>query len=230
MYQVMGWKALASFAAGLTLIVFVLWVLFAQPSSPWDYISIGLRSIPLAVGLLALFGQTVPLVPRIASWKWVQRLFPNILPHLDGKWRAKLTSNWPTIAAAHGLPGGSGAATLADVKITVRLFTVRVELLSDTKYSESETEAVRVLKNLEHGDVRLHYIYRNDTPEAKETDSGFHRGAASLRLKRPDGALPYLDGHYWTNRNWEKGLNTAGRITMWRHDDPDSKATLQPTN
>jgi len=226
MYQVMGWKALAGISAALTLIIFGVWWFVATPVNAWDYFSIGLRSITIAITVLAFLGETVPLIPWVASWAVVQKFFPTTLPHLDGQWRAKLTSNWPTIAKAHKLPDGADGPIFAQVRIKVRLFTLRVELTSDTKYSESKTEAVRVLRNLDDGDIRLHYIYWNDSPEAKETDSGNHRGAASLKLKRPDGAQPFLEGHYWTNRNWEKGLNTAGRIQMWRKGDPDSEAEV----
>lgn len=224
MYQVMGWKALAWITAVLTFLVFGGWCFISKPVDAWDYISIGLRSITVVITLLALLGETLPVVPWIASRKWVQKLLPNTLPHLHGEWRAKLTSNWPTIATAHGLPAGINGPTLANVSIKVRLFTLRVELTSDSKYSESKTKAVRILRNLEDGDISLHYIYWNDTPEAKETDSSNHQGAASLKLKRSNESQPFLDGHYWTNRNWEKGLNTAGRISMWREDDPDSEA------
>lgn len=212
MYQVLGLKKLLTSVAFLGLIIFFIWTRINPPKDGIGFIRIVLASANTSVLIFVVIGQMTPFI----AWFARQPLINRVLPDLDGDWYAELTSNWATIAKAHGIEVKNTQPVTAKIRITVRLFTVRMELVSDSGYSESDTVAVRVLKNQEHGDVSLHYIYKNETPIAENTDSSVHYGAASLKLKKKFNGDYSLEGHYWTNRNWEKGLNTAGRICMYR--------------
>ena len=211
MYQVIGLQKILIAIGVLATLVFAAWIFLVPPAGTLQMLGIAYRSA-LTVAVAVLFIGQTPLFPKLCRLPLINALVPD----LDGEWRAELTSNWPEIAKAYDLPQPKTALTNAKIIINVRLLWVRIELISDSKYSESDTVAVRILKNQEHGDVSLHYVYKNETPIAESTDSSAHLGAASLKLKGHSGEEKYLDGHYWTNRNWEKGLNTAGRITMHR--------------
>ena len=65
------------------------------------------------------------------------------------------------------------------------------------------------------GSVTLHYLYKNTTKVPEATDSDSHDGAANLCVEWQDTDI-WLEGVYWTNRNWHLGLNTAGKITLMR--------------
>jgi len=83
-------------------------------------------------------------------------------------------------------------------------------------YSNSKTISVRVTRDHEDSAVRLYYLYENTTLKPLDSDSDRHYGAACLDLKEMDSGQAYLEGVYWTNRNWHKALNTAGKITLKR--------------
>jgi hypothetical protein len=107
------------------------------------------------------------------------------------------------------------APVAATVRIIARLFHIRINLASDNRYSTSKTIFVRATRDPEDGSVVLHYLYRNSTKVPQATDSDYHDGAANLAVERHGDQL-WLEGVYWTNRNWHPGLNTAGKITLRR--------------
>lgn len=162
-------------------------------------------------------GQTRAF-PLLCRWKPLRSL----LADLDGTWKGVLHSNWPLIRARlAGAPPQPAPLGLQPVPVTaeirVRLFSVSMTLRSDdTRYSGSETVSMRLDKNPETDRVRVAYVYANTTKNPESTDSGFHHGAAVLDLEEEEGKPQALDGLYWTNRNWTKGLNTAGTIRLER--------------
>jgi hypothetical protein len=179
------------------------------PSGPfhlgwWVWTSFGSGATAAAMVLFGLGGS------GLFPWFCRRRMLQGIFPDLDGTWRGTLESNWPQISAH--LPGATPATALqpvaATLRVKARLLSISVTLETDTRYSDSETVLVGIGKN--NGDVPfLTYVYQNRTPNPQPSDTGFHYGAARLELRDEDG-VPTLRGPYWTNRNWEKGLNTAG--------------------
>lgn len=215
MYQILGIRLSLSLFGSLCAAVFAGWATLAPPAAPssameWWKIASGAVSISgLAV---ALIGQSF-LFPILCRLPLVRNWFPPI----DGEWKAALESNWPAIQQR--IKPGDAPLPLAPVPATVtiiaRLFHIRMNLASDSKYSTSKTVFVRATRDPEDGSVTLHYLYRNTTKVPKATDSGSHDGAANLTVER-HGADLRLEGVYWTNRNWHIGLNTAGKITLRR--------------
>ncbi len=59
------------------------------------------------------------------------------------------------------------------------------------------------------------YIYESHVSAPKNTDSDRHLGAARVTVPL-EGRPVVLEGNYWTDRNWNLGLNTAGRIRLRR--------------
>lgn len=186
---------------------------FDLASEVWGALGKGSTIATLLFGA----GQTKAF-PLLCRWK----LLRPFLADLDGTWKGALHSNWPLIRSR--LPGAPpqpapSALQCAPVtaEIRVRLFSVSMTLRSDdTRYSGSETVSMRLDRNPETDRVRVAYVYANTTKNPEDTDSGFHHGAAVLDLEEEDGKPQALDGLYWTNRNWTKGLNTAGTIRLER--------------
>lgn len=214
MYQLIGPAALAKWfawlAGGIAVLVMAVSLLTGRTAAAgglllwqfWSSVGTG-----VTLGALLLFGVgSTGLFPRLCRL----RLFNGLLPDLDGTWRGALVSNWPLVSARMPVtPAGPPAKPVpATLRVRARLLTVHLSLETDSRYSDSETVLVGVSKS--GGDVPcLSYLYLNRTPSPVPTDTGIHHGAARLELRHEDG-VPTLRGTYWTDRNWEKGLNTAG--------------------
>jgi hypothetical protein len=215
MYQILGIRSALTLFGLLCAAVIALWAVLAPPTDPsslkeWWKIASGAVS---GCGLIvALIGQS-PLFPLVCRLPLVRSWFPPI----DGRWKASLESNWPAIQQrAH--PGSAPVALTpvpATVTIIARLFFIRMNLASDNRYSTSKTVFVRASRDAEDGSVTLHYLYKNTTKVPEATDSDCHDGAANLCVEGR-GTNIWLEGVYWTNRNWHLGLNTAGKITLVR--------------
>jgi len=64
--------------------------------------------------------------------------------------------------------------------------------------------------------VIIHYVYDAFVGLPDQSDVDRFYGAARLILVDDDGLI-FLEGTYWTDRNWQKGFNTAGslKLTPW---------------
>lgn len=214
MYQIIGVGRALTFFGLLCAAIVAIWALVAPPDPPsidrWWKIASG--SVSLAALFVGLIGQT-------AIFPWVFRLpiARSWFPPLDGEWIASLESNWSAIQqrAQPGSPPVALKPVKAKVTIIARLFHIRMNLASDDRYSTSKTVFVRASRDPQDGSVTLHYLYRNTTKVPETTDSDSHDGAANLSVEG-QGKTVWLEGVYWTNRNWHLGLNTAGKITLKR--------------
>ncbi|WP_039011214.1 hypothetical protein [Pseudomonas brassicacearum] len=214
MYQVLGIQKCLGYFALLCFIVFgglSFWRLpevFSGFSAFWSVakVAVGVSTIVL-LGV----GQT-PMFPWICKLPFLRNFFPPI----DGDWLVTIRSNWNVVRQLSGQPTGAALfEKQGKVTITSRLFGIRMKFQSDDKYSKSSTTIVGVRRDPEHGTIELNYSYLNVTRNPEVTDSGCHLGSARLEVHDGDGGVT-LDGEYWTNRNWNKGLNTAGMIFFER--------------
>lgn len=214
MYQVLGIQKLLFYFALFCLIVFgalSFWRLpkvFNDFASFWSIakISMGIATVVLLSG-----GQT-PLFPKICKLPLVRKYFPPI----DGVWQVTIRSNWNMVRQIIGKPIGDALfVKQGKITITSRLFSVRMNFQSDDKYSKSSTTIVGVRRDPEHGNIELNYSYHNITRNPEVTDSSCHYGSARVEVHDDKEGIT-LDGEYWTNRNWNKGLNTAGMIFFER--------------
>ena len=215
MYQILGIKRALALFGLLCAAAISIWAVVAppsDPSSPLEWWKIASGAVSGCGLLVTLVGQS-PLFAVLCRLPLVRSWFPPI----DGEWNAALESNWPAIhQRAH--PGSASvplAAVPATVTIIARLLHIRMNLTSNDRYSTSKTVFVRATRDPEDGSVTLHYLYKNATLVPKATDSDSHDGAANLCVERR-GADIWLEGVYWTNRNWHLGLNTAGKMTLTR--------------
>ncbi len=214
MYQLFGAAVLAKWfvwlSGGIAVLTMLAELVLGRPvptGAPllwWFWTSLGSGA---TMGALILFGLgSTGLFPKLCRLRPLCGVFPD----LDGTWRGTLESSWPRVSARLENASAQSSAQLVSATLTVkaRLLSIHLSLDTDSRYSDSETILVGVSKN--GGDVPcLTYVFRNRTPNPLPTDSGIHHGAARLELRHEDG-VPTLRGAYWTDRNWEKGLNTAG--------------------
>jgi len=216
--MILRWISLATFL----LAVAVLWL--SSPTEAHDLWT--LKSLVLAGPSLIIFGLTWrPL------FKWAYTVaFARVwmFPLLDGDWHGEVHSNWPRIRAMMEAARGDGPRFDAlsdptpaqyetgpvsiDAKIESGLFDIKITLvMSATRRSHT----IFVKPEWRRPDrPRLHYMYRQQEDGAVAiTDTGQHLGAGSLDYTA-DGEI--LSGVYWTERQAEQGLNTAGRIRLIR--------------
>lgn len=215
MYQLFGAAKLAtwftSLSGAIAIVTMLAGLLFGKPMPGgtaglawWFWTALGTGT---TLGGLILFG-----LGSSALFPWLCRCRPlcGVFPDLDGTWNGTLTSNWPLVSAH--LPraplDGPLQPVAATLHIKARLLSIHLTLETETRYSDSETVLVGIAKS--GGETpSLTYVYRSRVPGPLPTDTGSHHGAARLELRHEDGA-PTLRGNYWTDRNWERGLNTAG--------------------
>ena len=178
--------------------------------------------VPLSVAAVSLsflvLGQT-RLFPKICRLPGVWKLFPNI----DGTYDVEVASNWPgSEPSQSNRQAPDGPTNKPDlyrkrgtIEIVARLMSVQVRYSSNDGYSWSETVACSLYKNRESRLPTLYYIFESTSDEPELTDNQSHLGAARLIIpceRQPNT----LKGHYWTDRNWHIGKNTAGSIVLRR--------------
>jgi hypothetical protein len=139
---------------------------------------------------------------------------------VHGTWEGELHSNFDTIKALDPALSGAPPASPVNVKAVVRarLFSIGMEIKSRPlnhagPYMESVTLLAGAARHGPEERLRLTYVFEAAVGKALATDSSHHYGAAILTLLET-GDGPEFEGPYWTNRNWEKGWNTAGRLRL----------------
>lgn len=158
-------------------------------------------------------------------WKWAPPLNKLAFPDLNGTWKGKTSSNWPSIQAMLESAKGNGGLDHAklseiplksdDITLTIKasLFSFRISATLSATGGTSHSLTERVTEDKRRGVLELYYIYRQETPEPVATDESSHPGAACLDI---DLDAWTMKGAYWTKRSWRSGLNTAGRIEVGR--------------
>lgn len=177
-------------------------------------------SIPVFAvsALVFLIGQTA-LFPLLCRIPGMWRLFPNI----DGKYEVEISSNWSVIKARYEgrEPEVSSDGDVAlfnrvgEARITARLSRIDMSLTMNDGYLTSETVMCSLRREMGERRPVLFYVYDSHVSAPKNSDSNRHLGAARIAIPlehRPT----VLEGNYWTDRNWHRGLNTAGQIRLSR--------------
>lgn len=130
-------------------------------------------------------------------------LHEKVCPDLNGQWTAILNSNFDR---------NSGEDVLLKLKIEADLFGFKISGVSVDNYQHSEVIQSEIYRDPRTGIFYISYIYEGFVPQPQKTDESSFFGAANLRIIF-EGKQTILEGHYWTNRNWHNGLNTAGTIS-----------------
>lgn len=214
MYQVIGIKNTAVAFLVVTLAIFALLNhgnIITLLDNPLNLLKALSSASSLAGFVFLILGETF-IFPWICKLPVVRTYFPPI----DGAWDVTLQSNWGAIERMRGnLAVEDKTSKQGKVKIFSRFFRVRMQFESDDRYSKSSTICVSVQRDNQHGTIELNYIYENLTSNPKISDCSRHNGAARVQVRDEDGKVS-MEGVYFTDRNWNQGLNTAGYIAFER--------------
>ena len=226
MYKLLPWKWICS---GLAVVVAV--AVYADELGRItgvvlpDHLIVRYLPLILVALLTTFFGSTGWRAP----WRWTWRTFPFlntvIFPDLNGVWVGSTISNWPTLKKMLDASQGRGGITQDElhstpgqidamaVQIKASLFRVQITAGLSATNGQSHSITVRPWKDA-HNRLHLTYVYEQNTPDPAMTDVETHLGAAELMIDMDD--FEKAEGIYWTRRNWQKGLNTAGRLDLCR--------------
>lgn len=211
MYQIIGITRLLKWYAALTAALAVALVLAFPPTKWGDLWSPISTAGVVTAAILLVLGQS-KVFPLLCRWSPLGRIFPP----LEGMWSGVALSNWPMV---EGRPRDDHTEPLLEIPVSMRvkarLLDIKLELSSEERYSASQSVAVRIQRDQEHGTVHLTYVYRSKTKTPRTTDEQSHLGAACLEMATEDRSIE-LHGVYWTNRSWQRGQNTAGTIKLTR--------------
>ncbi|MDO9335661.1 MAG: hypothetical protein Q7T61_04620 [Caulobacter sp.] len=224
MHAVFGWRIWLT----AVLVVFGVGVALAMSTG----------RTPVAAAQLALSVTSTSALVFVATpiWRLVW-LLPGIgtkLPLLDGRWVGLQRSNWPIIDALKegakskdvGIDVDNAASLLpalldteVEAEISCSFFAVKMHLESMTKYQNSVVKVSRLLPADDQQRARFFYVFEGRVPVPRSTDVDKYDGAAGLEVIPGKSGKLVLSGPVWTNRNWAKGLNTAGCIELRRVED-----------
>ena len=98
------------------------------------------------------------------------------------------------------------------MEIKASLFKISIASALSNAGGRSLSIATKAEKIPTTGDVRLSYLYYQETPEPNMTDESSHLGSASLIFE--NGKWTLAEGEYWTRRKWREGMNTAGHLCL----------------
>jgi hypothetical protein len=133
-----------------------------------------------------------------------------VFTDVSGTWAGAIQSNYIDPAT-----GVTAPAVPVEVTIEQDFFTLKIQLVSAGRYTDSRTVAVWADKEPGTEIQRLWYVYEARTRNPQANDSAVHLGAGAVEIQRRVGGV-VLDGLYWTNRNWQRRGNTAGTIKLAR--------------
>ncbi len=173
-------------------------------------------------------------------WRWLwtlpvlgEYLEKKVFPDLNGTWQIEIQSNWPVIKA---LADAAKSPFIAQLDVTSdrdknpefvsSSFVGKIEqdwrkssltVLSNKQspLRKSRTISFDLLPASDSDPKRVAWTFRQENTDLAETDERNFLGSALLEVENKN----LIEGHYWNNRAWELGLNSAGRITMKRLAD-----------
>jgi len=168
-------------------------------------------AISLATPVTLIF---ISLVYILGKWGWLLLwkapligglLNKYVCPNLNGSWKGKVESSFL---------GKDGNRTIKAVVLNIKadLFGFNITLDSLDEYQNSKVIQSELFKDKKTGAFYLIYIFESYVPIPKETDDRTFEGSAKLEIYFNDKST-CLKGTYWTNRAWQRGMNTAGLIS-----------------
>jgi SMODS-associating 2TM, beta-strand rich effector domain len=187
----------------------------------------------IVLGVQAIFALILwkPVWRKIWSFPRIGKYLANrIFPDLNGAWEMETQSNWPTIeplrnsakdfsapridilAEGQNLPAPRIDKFRAEIDQNWQQATISVAPNPETPLRSSKTWSFDLLPRIDDQRQRVTWIFRQTNKDVAATDEDSFLGAAVLDVLSPD----LLEGVYWNNRSWRRGLNAAGKITLRR--------------
>lgn len=224
MYQALGLPKLLSIFLFISALIAVLSDHMHQADGVTGILKAASQSASWSALLIIAIGQS-PVFKWIWQCKLIQKLF---FPYIHGKWSGTISSNWGVLAALRDAATDKGRALNinelnyknvggfvkeVDVEIEATLLHISMKLIPRDVYSDSFTVLLKPVKNGENGYPRLYYMYKSVVRVPHSTDTSTHFGAAWMDVI-DDGHELTIRGVYWTDREWTKGINTAGELNI----------------
>lgn len=233
MYLVFPLKTVA-YLFGVPLLLVFLVLLSVKGGSLVSLVS---QSVLITVILFWVIGAT-PVWRKL--WQWIPQLNKWVFPDLNGLWLGVQESNWSVIKRLVDTAKNQQETfdceqsdmellnTQIKVRVKANLFRIQVELESqprsadpDKPYSSSYTYITVPRKHPDREAFELYYFYKNTTTNPLTTDTSSHDGAAKLEITAT-GEKWQMTGRNMTDRQWRKGMNTAGNLTLEHiSEDPE---------
>lgn len=168
-------------------------------------------TISLATPVTLIF---ISLVYILGKWGWLLfwkapliggLLNKYVCPNLNGSWKGEVESSFLA-------EDGKRKTKEVALNIKADLFGFNITLESLDKYQNSKVIQSELFKDKKTGTFYIFYIFESYVPIPKETDDRIFEGSAKLEISFNDKST-CLKGTYWTNRAWQRGMNTAGFIS-----------------
>lgn len=147
---------------------------------------------------IKFFGMHAWRVPGLAH------LLNNYVgPDLRGEWKSTVT-----------YIGDDGQAKSKQLNFVIKMsiFDFSMSMNSGDGYSSSHVVSSKLLRDELLGGFVLYYVFESEVSNPVSKDVANFQGAAKLRV---NSSGP-LKGVYWTNRNWQNRLQTAGHVELTR--------------
>lgn len=145
---------------------------------------------------LKFVGMSIWKIPMLGGF-----LNKHVGPDLRGKWKSTIQYR-----GADGLLYSKELVFFIEMSI----FEFSMNMDAADNYSSSRVVSSRLLKDELLGGFVLYYVFESEVNNPVSTDVSVFQGAAKLRIDSSGG----LKGVYWTNRNWQNSMQTAGFISL----------------
>jgi len=194
-----GLVIFASMGVGLA------WSLYDNDLSLGNVLTRMVTTIPLLAILGAGIGKYIK-----ASWIFPCRYgLDSWYPNLNGEWTGKLISTFLN----------EDASNEYDVTFNIDQRWSHIKILENaqkrSKKSTSRSKTLHVIPEKSDSEHRLWMIFQGEVQNPEETDDQFFYGSSRLIY---DKNTDTLYGHHWTNRAWQRKMNTAGTLTLSRSE------------
>ncbi|MFK7701718.1 hypothetical protein [Pseudomonas caspiana] len=210
MWDLLSMKAKSTIVALFTAIFVLAYPLLNIGFPDVKYEIATVNSISKFVSLLTGYWTFIYLFFRFFGMSlWSMPGISRILNKYVGP---DLRGGWTADFQFKGVDGQSQSKILR-FEITMSVFHFAMSMTSDDEYSTSHVVLSRILKDEVFGSYVLYYVFESEVVKPVETDVSTFQGSAKLRVK--SGAV--LTGTYWTNRNWQNRMQTAGCIKLVRN-------------
>lgn len=209
MWDLLSMKAKSTIVALFTAIFVLAYPLLDISMPDVKYELATVNSISKFVSLLTAYWTCIYLFFKFfGMFLWSVPGLSGVLNKLVGP---DLRGGWTADFQLKGVDG-QPLSKILRFEITMSVFHFSMSMVSDDEYSTSHVVLSRILKDEVFGSFVLYYVFESEVVKPLETDVSSFQGSAKLRVK--SGTV--LIGTYWTNRNWQNRMQTAGCIKLVR--------------
>lgn len=221
MFRIDDWQKIAKICGILSVVIFLFikWLAGLVGNDDAGFIQSWMRPLLSSAGLAVLLFYFYGKWLWILVWKICPKFNEWVFPNLNGCWKGTVSSNWPIVKKLLPEFANTNETEFSEHSVTViinqDLFGIHLSLTADDNYTSSETIVVVPEKDKKSGKIVLYELFSSSTKKPLNTDAARHYGAGVLEYLCND-AGEVIEGNYWTERGWNKGLNTAGSIKVFK--------------